>query len=83
MKPPYKISAFIAAIAALSISLSSFNSEIKRPTASSYIISLLGIERDGTNDTWTWSVANPNPGYQPLELTIMCKCRSGYRFCSL
>src|SRR5687767_7719043 len=62
MKPLYKTFFLIAAITVVSISLFSFNSIVKKPTATSYIITLLGIEDGGTNDTWTWSVSNPNPG---------------------
>ena len=62
MKPIYKTFSLVAAIAVLSISLFSFNSDVKKSTAASYTITLLSIEDGGTNDTWTWSVSNPNPG---------------------
>lgn len=62
MKQLSKAFSLIAAIAVITLSLSSFKSEIKKPTAASYTITLLSIENVGTNDTWTWSVSNPNPG---------------------
>jgi len=52
----------IAAIAAVSVSLSSFNSEVKKPTATSYTITLVNTEKIGANDTWTWTLTNTNPG---------------------
>lgn len=62
MKPLYKSFSFIAAIAALSISLFSFNTDVKKQTVTSYTITLLGIEKVGTNDVWTWTLTNTNPG---------------------
>lgn len=62
MKQFSKTFSLFVAIAVLSISFFSFSSEVKTPTAASYIINLLSIEDGGTNDTWTWSVTNPCPG---------------------
>lgn len=61
MKQLSKIFAFTAAIVVLTISLSSFKS-IKNNTATSYTITLVGIEHVGDLDTWTWTLTNTNPG---------------------
>ena len=62
MKQLSKTFSLIAAIAAVSISLFSFKTDVKKPTATSYTITLVGIERVGANDTWTWTLTNTNPG---------------------
>lgn len=61
MKQLSKAFTLITAFAVLGVSLSSFNAE-KKPTDSAYTIILMGVERVGTNDVWTWAVSNPTPG---------------------
>src|SRR6185503_12012890 len=61
MKQLSKIFTLTAAIVALSVSLSSFKPG-KKSTATSYTITLVGIERVGANDVWTWTLTNTNPG---------------------
>ena len=61
MKPVYKTFTFIAAIVTLSASLSSFDSTSKTTATTSYTITLLGIEKSGINDVWTWTLTNTNP----------------------
>ncbi len=53
-----------AAIAVLTIGLSSFSSLTKKltPPVSAYTITFLGKEALNGNYQWTWSVVNPNPG---------------------
>ena len=60
MKQLSKVFALIAATVVVSVSLSSFSKN--KQTTSAYTIALVGIERVGTNDVWTWAVSNPNPG---------------------
>ncbi len=61
MKKTTRTLGLVAAIIAVSFSLSSF----KRSTIaveSSYTIELISKTPSGTGETWTWSVTNPNPG---------------------
>jgi len=62
MKQLSKTFFLITAITALSISFSSFKPGTKNSTATSYTITLVGIERVGVNDVWTWTLTNTNPG---------------------
>ena len=62
MKHLSKAFSLIAAIAVISISLSSFRANVKKPAVTAYTITLVSIERVGTNDTWTWTLTNTNPG---------------------
>jgi hypothetical protein len=62
MKQLSKTFFLIAVIAAVSFTLSSFKSNVKRSAATSYTITLVGIEKVGANDTWTWTLTNTNPG---------------------
>src|SRR4030095_9870910 len=62
MKQLSKAFLLIATIAVISVSLSSFRTEVKKPTATSYTITLVGIEKVGANDVWTWTLTNTNPG---------------------
>jgi hypothetical protein len=63
MKTIYKSSFFFAAVAAATFSLSSFTPKKNPGTATDcYTITLLSTEINGNNQTWTWSLVNPNPG---------------------
>ena len=48
-------------VTALIFGLSAFTSK-KSTTADCYLINLISKSVDGTNETWTWSLVNPNPG---------------------
>jgi hypothetical protein len=62
MKQLSKAFSLIAAIAVVSLSLSSFKPGVKKSAATSYTITLVGIEKVGANDVWTWTLTNTNPG---------------------
>ena len=64
MKKFYKPIILSITIAVLAISLFSFKAEKKKDhkTNSSYAITLLNVAVVGTNQVWTWSLNNPNPG---------------------
>lgn len=51
-----------AAIITLSISFPSFKTEVKKPNATSYTITLMSVEKSNLNDVWTWTLTNTNPG---------------------
>jgi hypothetical protein len=62
MKQLSKAFSLIAAIAVVCLTLSSFRSEVKKSNATSYTITLVGIEKVAANDVWTWTLTNTNPG---------------------
>lgn len=61
MKAIYKLFLFTAVTTALA-TLFSFNDGQKISAASAYAINLVSTEISGTNQVWTWTVNNPNPG---------------------
>jgi len=64
MKHFFKISCAAAIITAGTIALSSFTKDAQTESlvAEGYSIVLLDKTTDGTNETWTWALTNPNPG---------------------
>jgi hypothetical protein len=61
MKIIYKAFWILAFTASFTV-FSSFNSAKINKTADAYIITIVSTEMTGTNQVWTWSVTNPNPG---------------------
>jgi len=63
MKHFFKLTILASVVAALIFGLSAFTS-VKKANANvdSYQISLVDKTNDGANETWTWSLVNPNPG---------------------
>ncbi|HKC35171.1 MAG TPA: hypothetical protein VKB95_03880 [Chitinophagaceae bacterium] len=63
MKHFFKLTILASVVAALIFGLSAFT-PVKKVNANidSYQISLVDKATDGTNETWTWSLVNPNPG---------------------
>ena len=61
MKHFFKLTILASVVTALIFGLSAFTSA-KKATADCYQINLIDKSVDGTNETWTWSLTNPNPG---------------------
>jgi len=61
MKHFFKLTILASVVTALIFGLSAFT-PAKKSTASCYQINLIDKSADGANETWTWSVVNPNPG---------------------
>ena len=63
MKHFFKLTCVAAVLTAGIFTLSSFKKEKAMTTTGSYQITLLSKSPDDAgNETWTWSVVNPNPG---------------------
>ena len=64
MKKLYKAIILSTVITTLAFTFFSFKAEKKesKKTVSSYSITLLSIDIVGSNQVWTWSLQNPNPG---------------------
>jgi hypothetical protein len=61
MKHFFKLTILASVVTALIFGLSAFTS-VKTANADAYQISLVSKSTEGTNETWTWSLVNPNPG---------------------
>jgi hypothetical protein len=61
MKTIYK-SLWILTVTAAFTTLSSFNKQKTPQLSAAYVITIMSTEMTGTNQVWTWSVTNPNPG---------------------
>jgi len=61
MKHFFKLTILASVVTALIFGLSAFKAA-NTANVDSYQISLMSKETDGTNETWTWSLTNPNPG---------------------
>jgi len=61
MKHFFKLTILASVVTALIFGLSAFTSA-KKANVDSYQISLIDKSVSGTNETWTWSLVNPNPG---------------------
>ena len=61
MKHFFKLTILASVLTALIFGLSSFTSG-KKTSADCYQINLISKTLDGSNETWTWSLTNPNPG---------------------
>ena len=63
MKHFFKLTILASVVTALIFGLSAFTSTKKmNANVDRYQITLMSKETDGTNETWTWSLVNPNPG---------------------
>jgi hypothetical protein len=61
MKHFFKLTILASVVTALIFGLSAFTTP-ENASTDAYSISLLSKGADGNNETWTWSVVNPNPG---------------------
>ena len=61
MKHFFKLTILASVVTALIFGLSAFKSANNANT-DSYLINFIGKSIEGTNETWTWSLSNPNPG---------------------
>ena len=61
MKHFFKFTILASVVTALIFGLSAFTS-VKKENIDAYQITLMSKTFDGTNETWTWSITNPNPG---------------------
>lgn len=61
MKHFFKLTILASVVTALIFGLSAFTSK-KSTAADCYLINLISKGIDGANETWTWSLVNPNPG---------------------
>ena len=61
MKHFFKLTILASVVTALIFGLSAFTAA-KKATADSYQINLIEKSVNGTSETWTWSLTNPNPG---------------------
>lgn len=61
MKHFFKLTILASIVTALIFGLSAFTSE-KTANTDRYQINLMSKTTDGANETWTWSLVNPNPG---------------------
>jgi hypothetical protein len=62
MKHFFKLTILASVVTALIFGLSAFTSAKKATNTASYQLTLLEKSVIGTNQTWTWSLVNPNPG---------------------
>jgi len=64
MKHFFKLTMVAAVTTTTIFGLSAFNSKHNdlKPAADAYLINLDSKVSDGANETWTWSLTNPNPG---------------------
>lgn len=62
MKHFFKFTCTAAILTAGLLSLSAFTTPKELSTTSMYQIDLVSKTSDGANETWTWSLTNPNPG---------------------
>jgi len=62
MKHFFKLTILASVVTALIFGLSAFTSAKKAANVDAYQISLIDKSVSGTNETWTWSLVNPNPG---------------------
>jgi hypothetical protein len=60
MKHFFKLTILASVVTALIFGLSAFTS--KKATVDAYQIDLVSKSSDGVNESWTWSLTNPNPG---------------------
>lgn len=61
MKHFFKLTILASVVTALIFGLSAFTTA-KNSNTASYQISLMSKTANGDNETWTWSLVNPNPG---------------------
>src|SRR4030095_12483892 len=61
MKHFFKLTILASVVTALIFGLSAFTS-VKTTNVDAYQINLISKESVGANETWTWSLTNPNPG---------------------
>ena len=61
MKHFFKFTILASVVTALIFGLSAFTAK-KSANVDRYQITLMSKSCDGVNETWTWSLVNPNPG---------------------
>jgi len=61
MKHFFKFTILASVVTALIFGLSAFTAK-KSANVDRYQITLMSKSSDGANETWTWSLVNPNPG---------------------
>lgn len=62
MKTIYKATLLFIAAVSTAFILSSFVKSERSSNTSAYQISMISTEMVGTNQVWTWTLSNPNPG---------------------
>ena len=62
MKTIYKATLLFIAAASTALILSSFVESKNNANADAYQITIISNEIVGSNQVWTWTLANPNPG---------------------